>query len=49
MQGCTVVGNKEVSEEEDILMITRNTHTVRAVDSRTGAERWVKEAMVSWS
>ncbi|XP_064602611.1 eukaryotic translation initiation factor 2-alpha kinase 3-like [Liolophura sinensis] len=40
VQGCTLVGNKEVSEEEDILMITRNTHTVRAVDSRTGAERW---------
>ena len=29
-----------VTEDEDILVVTRNTRTVRAVDSRVGQEKW---------
>ncbi|GAB1598848.1 eukaryotic translation initiation factor 2-alpha kinase-like [Argonauta hians] len=39
--GCQQFGHSEtLNDEEDLLVITRNTRTVRALDSRTGAEKW---------
>ncbi|XP_052102279.1 eukaryotic translation initiation factor 2-alpha kinase 3-like isoform X1 [Mytilus californianus] len=38
--GCHTFGDSMVTEEEDVLVVTRNTQTVRAVDSRVGMEKW---------
>lgn len=38
--GCHTFGDDMVTEDEDILVVTRNTQTVRAVDSRVGQEKW---------
>lgn len=38
--GCHTFGDEMVTEKEDILVVTRNTQTVRAVDSRIGQEKW---------
>ncbi|KAG5899731.1 hypothetical protein JTB14_030119 [Gonioctena quinquepunctata] len=39
---CTSVkcSNKEEHNVDDVLLIERSTHTIRAVEPRTGAERW---------
>ncbi|KAK3590063.1 hypothetical protein CHS0354_041095 [Potamilus streckersoni] len=37
--GCSVFG-EDITDSDDILIITRNTQTVRAVDSRSGGEKW---------
>ncbi|XP_033756606.1 LOW QUALITY PROTEIN: eukaryotic translation initiation factor 2-alpha kinase 3-like [Pecten maximus] len=39
-EGCQFIAESDVSDMDDILVITRNTRTVRAVDSRTGGEKW---------
>ncbi|XP_021374591.1 eukaryotic translation initiation factor 2-alpha kinase 3-like [Mizuhopecten yessoensis] len=39
-EGCQFSAESDVTELDDILVITRNTQTVRAVDSRTGGEKW---------
>ncbi|XP_060083562.1 eukaryotic translation initiation factor 2-alpha kinase 3-like [Ylistrum balloti] len=39
-EGCQFVAESDVTEMDDILVITRNTQTVRAVDCRTGGEKW---------
>lgn len=39
-EGCQFVAESDVTDMDDILVITRNTQTVRAVDSRTGGEKW---------
>ncbi|XP_041370908.1 eukaryotic translation initiation factor 2-alpha kinase 3-like [Gigantopelta aegis] len=40
MAGCHLVDDSEVTTEEDILVLTRSTQTVRAVDARMGTEKW---------
>ncbi|KAL3864427.1 hypothetical protein ACJMK2_006111 [Sinanodonta woodiana] len=37
--GCSLFGD-DIRDSDDILIVTRNTQTVRAVDSRSGAEKW---------
>ena len=39
MAGCDHVDDSEVTTEEDILVLTRNTQTVRAVDAKMGTEK----------
>ncbi|WAR22378.1 E2AK3-like protein [Mya arenaria] len=39
VQGCRTFGD-DVGHEDDLLIVTRQTQTVRAVESRTGAEKW---------
>ncbi|XP_013794487.1 eukaryotic translation initiation factor 2-alpha kinase-like [Limulus polyphemus] len=39
LSGCKTLG-EEVSVNEDILLVHRHTQTVRAVEPRTGEERW---------
>ncbi|XP_014772435.1 eukaryotic translation initiation factor 2-alpha kinase 3 isoform X2 [Octopus bimaculoides] len=41
LNGCQQFGYTDsLGDEEDLLVITRNTQTIRAVDSRTGSEKW---------
>ncbi|XP_050397679.1 eukaryotic translation initiation factor 2-alpha kinase 3 [Patella vulgata] len=40
MEGCKFLGDGEVTDDEDVIVIKRNTQTVRAVDARSGVERW---------
>lgn len=41
MSGCQRFGHTDtMTEEEELIVITRNTQTVRAVDSRNGLEKW---------
>ncbi|KAL5016923.1 hypothetical protein ScPMuIL_006512 [Solemya velum] len=39
-EGCRYFGEGDVENDGDVLVITRNTQTVRAIDSRTGSEKW---------
>ncbi|KAL4232210.1 Eukaryotic translation initiation factor 2-alpha kinase 3 [Mactra antiquata] len=39
MKGCRTFG-EQIQNHEDVLVINRKTQTVRAVDSRTGSEKW---------
>lgn len=39
VKGCRMFGDN-VKEDEDILVVSRNAQCVRAVDSRTGQEKW---------
>ncbi|XP_052269812.1 eukaryotic translation initiation factor 2-alpha kinase-like isoform X4 [Dreissena polymorpha] len=39
VKGCHTFGD-DVGREDDLLIVTRQTQTVRAVDSRTGSEKW---------
>ncbi|XP_060576600.1 eukaryotic translation initiation factor 2-alpha kinase 3-like [Ruditapes philippinarum] len=39
VKGCRTFG-EEVVNEEDLLIVNRQTQTVRAVDSRSGSEKW---------
>ncbi|KAK3095121.1 hypothetical protein FSP39_010550 [Pinctada imbricata] len=38
--GCKFLGDSDEDGDPDMLVITRNTQTVRAVDARNGQERW---------
>ncbi|CAH1797366.1 unnamed protein product [Owenia fusiformis] len=38
--GCQTVGNDIVEDSDDILVIKRNSQTIRAVEMRTGGEKW---------
>jgi hypothetical protein len=38
VKGCRTFG-EEVVNEEDLLIVNRQTQTVRAVDSRSGSEK----------
>ncbi|XP_053392542.1 methionine--tRNA ligase-like [Mercenaria mercenaria] len=39
VKGCQTFG-EQVMNEEDLLVVSRQTQTVRAVDSRSGSEKW---------
>ncbi|XP_053406912.1 eukaryotic translation initiation factor 2-alpha kinase-like isoform X2 [Mercenaria mercenaria] len=39
VKGCRTFG-EQVMNEEDLLVVNRQTQTVRAVDSRSGSEKW---------
>lgn len=39
VKGCRTFG-EQVTNEEDLLVVNRQTQTVRAVDSRSGSEKW---------
>ncbi|XP_033125480.1 eukaryotic translation initiation factor 2-alpha kinase 3-like [Anneissia japonica] len=40
--GCQVIGNDgdQVTDDEDLIVVERKQHTIRAVEQRTGIERW---------
>ena len=38
VKGCVRFGDT-VEKEDDVIVLTRNTQTVRAVDSRSGSEK----------
>ena len=38
VKGCVPFG-EAVEKEEDVVVLTRNTQTVRAVDARSGSEK----------
>ncbi|XP_067656934.1 eukaryotic translation initiation factor 2-alpha kinase 3-like [Haliotis asinina] len=40
MAGCHDLNQGDPLAEDDLIVITRNTQTVRAVDARIGAEKW---------
>ncbi|XP_048249248.1 eukaryotic translation initiation factor 2-alpha kinase 3-like [Haliotis rufescens] len=40
MAGCHDLSQGESRADDDLIVITRNTQTVRAVDARIGAEKW---------
>ncbi|ESO96859.1 hypothetical protein LOTGIDRAFT_159606 [Lottia gigantea] len=40
VDGCKFLGEGEVTDDEDIIVIKRSTQTVRAVESKSGTERW---------
>ena len=40
VKGCVRFGDT-VEKEDDVIVLTRNTQTVRAVDSRSGSEKYV--------
>ncbi|XP_071947965.1 eukaryotic translation initiation factor 2-alpha kinase 3-like [Antedon mediterranea] len=38
--GCKMLGDDQVTDDEDLIVVERKQHTVRAVEQRTGIERW---------